>query len=69
MRIDDILLMAYVDGELSPHECRYIETAIAASPDMTECVAFLNASRLPYRAAFAQQKLPPIPESLMKAIG
>jgi anti-sigma factor RsiW len=68
MKIDDILLMAYVDGELSPQECRQVENEIAASPEVAERVAFFAASRLPYHEAFAQQKLPPIPESLTKTI-
>lgn len=68
MKIDDILLMAYVDGELSPQECWQVENEIAASAEVAERVAFFAASRLPYHEAFAQQKLPPIPESLTKTI-
>jgi anti-sigma factor RsiW len=68
MKIDDILLMAYVDDELPPHDCRQVEDEIAAWPDVAERIALFTASRLPYREAFAQQKLPPVPECLTKKI-
>ncbi|WP_233836525.1 anti-sigma factor [Paraburkholderia sp. ZP32-5] len=66
--IDDTLLMAYVDGELPPQDRREIESSIAASPDLAERVALFSASRLPFREAFAQQKLPPVPDSLKNTI-
>ncbi|HVE10498.1 MAG TPA: zf-HC2 domain-containing protein [Paraburkholderia sp.] len=68
MKLDDILLMAYVDGELSPQERRQVEEQIAASPDAEERIAHLTASRLPYREAFGSQKLPPVPDSLTRKI-
>jgi anti-sigma factor RsiW len=68
MKLDDMLLMAYVDGELSPNERQEIEKALAASPEAAERVALFSASRLPYDDAFADQKLPPVPESLTKKI-
>jgi anti-sigma factor RsiW len=68
MKIDDTLLMAYVDGELAPQDCRQIESRLAASPELAERIALFTASRLPFREAFAQQKLPPVPESLKSTI-
>jgi anti-sigma factor RsiW len=68
MKLDDILLMAYVDGELSPQERQQVAQQIAASPDAEERVAHLAASRLPFREAFGSQKLPPVPDSLTKKI-
>ncbi|SRR5258706_11740471 len=68
MKMDDILLMAYVDGELPPEEREQVEKEIKASPDVAERVALFEASRLPYREAFAWQKLPPVPDSLTKKI-
>src|ERR1700754_4850229 len=68
MKLDDMLLMAYVDGELSPKERQEIEKEIATSPEAAERVALYSASRLPYNEAFADQKLPPVPESLAKRI-
>jgi anti-sigma factor RsiW len=68
MKSDDILLMAYVDGELPPHEREEVERELRTSPDVAERVALLRASRLPYRDAFAGQKLPPVPPSLSAKI-
>lgn len=66
--MDDTVLMAYVDGELPPQERDKVEKQMAASPEVAERVALLEASRLPYREAFAHQKLPPVPERLTKSI-
>ena len=68
MKMDSVLLMAYVDGELSAEECQEIEKEIAVSPDAAELVAQLRSSQLPYAQAFAQQKLPPVPDSLTEAV-
>lgn len=68
MKIDDIVLMSYVDNELSPEERKQVEQEIRASRDLADRVALLEASRLPYRQAFAQQKLPPVPASLKNSI-
>lgn len=68
MKMDTILLMAYVDGELSTEECQEVEKEIAVSPDAAEFVAQLQTARLPYAEAFAQQKLPPVPDSLTQAV-
>jgi anti-sigma factor RsiW len=68
MKMDSILLMAYVDGELSAEECQEVEKEIAVSPDAAEFVAQLQTARLPYAEAFAQQKLPPVPDSLTEAV-
>ena len=68
MKSDDILLMAYVDGELPPHEREEVERELRTSPDLAERVALLQASRLPYRDAFAAQELPPVPPGLSAKI-
>jgi anti-sigma factor RsiW len=68
MKSDDTLLMAYVDGELPSHEREEVERELRTSPDVAERVALLQASRLPYRDAFAGQKLPPVPASLTAKI-
>ncbi|WP_321938673.1 anti-sigma factor [Paraburkholderia sp. J8-2] len=64
MTMDDILLMAYVDGELTPREREDVEKTISASPEIAERVALFTASALRYRHAFAHQKLPPVPKRL-----
>jgi anti-sigma factor RsiW len=68
MKSDDTWLMAYVDGELPSHEREEVERELRTSPDAAERVALLQASRLPYRDAFAGQKLPPVPASLTAKI-
>lgn len=68
MKTDDILLIAYVDGDLAPRDREEVEKEIGESAEVAERVALLRASRLPYQEAFAHQKLPPVPESLTKRI-
>ena len=68
MSVDSTLLLAYVDGLLSPSECEEVEGQIARSPEAAASVADLQASKLPYQQAFASQKLPPVPDSLRLAI-
>ncbi|CAN7704759.1 anti-sigma factor family protein [Caballeronia sp. LjRoot31] len=68
MKADDLMLMAYVDGELAPEESREVEALIRASAEAAELVALLQASRLDYKQAFATQKLPPVPDSLTRKI-
>jgi anti-sigma factor RsiW len=68
MKSDDILLLAYVDGELPPAQREEVERELRTSPDVAERVALLQASRLPYREVFAAQKLPPVPPSLSAKI-
>jgi anti-sigma factor RsiW len=69
MNPDDIELMAYVDGTLPAREREAVERALNGSSDAMQRVARLAASRLPYAEAFAQQALPPVPESLSAWIG
>ena len=64
MTMDDILLMAYVDGELAPREREDVEKTISVSPEIAERMALFAASALRYRHAFAHQNLPPVPERL-----
>jgi len=64
MKLDDIFLMAYVDGTLTDRERSDVESALAVSTEMTDRVACLQASNLPYAAAFKLQKLAPPPPLL-----
>jgi anti-sigma factor RsiW len=68
MKTDDIQLMAYVDGHASPEERQAIEAEVRSSIRIATRVARLRASRLPYREAFAYQKLPPVPRRLLEKI-
>jgi len=68
MNLDDIQLMAYVDGTLPQHDHDAVEREASVSPDVANRVAMLRASQLPYGEAFAQQKLPPVPAGLTARI-
>ena len=68
MNVDDSLLMSYVDGELPPEQRAEIEAAIAHSDELAARAAALQASVLPYRAAYERQTVPPVPESLTRRI-
>jgi anti-sigma factor RsiW len=61
-------LLAYVDGRLTP-ECRAeVEAAATASSDVAARLAAMQASALPYAAAFGRQALPPMPQHLVRDI-
>jgi anti-sigma factor RsiW len=68
MRPDDSQLIAYADGELSASDAASVKQALAESPHLRQSVELLRASRLPYRDAFATQKLPPLPDELRRRI-
>lgn len=68
MNVDPVLLVAYVDGELSAEAMREIEAPMAHSPQVSSYVADLKASMQPYQRAFAEQKLPALPEGLTARI-
>jgi anti-sigma factor RsiW len=69
MKIDDVLLLSYVDGVLSADQKQQVEEGIGSSAELAERVALLRASRLPYQHAFAHQKLPDVPERLVALVG
>jgi anti-sigma factor RsiW len=68
MKIDDILLLSYVDGVLPADQKQQVEEGIGSSAELAERVALLRASRLPYQHAFAHQKLPEVPERLVQLV-
>ncbi|EMN1927233.1 zf-HC2 domain-containing protein [Burkholderia ambifaria] len=68
MKMDDILLMAYVDGELTSHEREEVDRAIDTSADIARRVALFEASVLPYQYAFQRQEWPPLPQSLISKV-
>lgn len=68
MKTDEVMLMAYVDGELPPDQRHEVEEHIRASAEAAELVALLKASRVDYQGAFATQNLPPVPDSLTQKI-
>ncbi|KVV39020.1 anti-sigma factor [Burkholderia territorii] len=68
MKMDDILLMAYVDGELASHQREEVDRAIGTSAEIATRVALLEASVLPYRRAFERHPWPPVPQSLIRKV-
>ncbi|AXF25738.1 anti-sigma factor [Burkholderia pyrrocinia] len=68
MKMDDILLMAYVDGELTSHQREEVDRAIGTSADIARRVALFEASVLPYQRAFQHEESPPVPQSLVRKV-
>jgi anti-sigma factor RsiW len=68
MMADDVQLLAYVDGLLSPDECAAVEAQLHESAEARHKVQLLRASRVDFAEALAHQKLPPVPESLAAKI-
>jgi anti-sigma factor RsiW len=64
MMADDAQLLAYVDGALSAEEREAIEAQLRDSAEARKKLALLRASDVDFADAFAQQPLPPMPESL-----
>ncbi|MEM5314917.1 anti-sigma factor [Paraburkholderia sp. JHI869] len=68
MIADDAQLLAYVDGRLSPDERAAIEAQLRESAEARKKVSLLRASQVDFAGAFAEQTLPPVPESLRLTI-
>jgi anti-sigma factor RsiW len=64
MMADDAQLLAYVDGGLSPEEREAIEAQLRDSAEARKKLALLRASNVDFADAFAQQPLPPVPDTL-----
>lgn len=68
MSINEAMLRAYVDSELSLSERSEVEAALSQSVELREQAESLRASCLPYRAAFDGQAVPPMPEALRQQL-
>lgn len=68
-RVDDVMLMAYVDGEIDAETAREIEAALAGDPVLAARVQYLRSSAMMARGAFAEVLHEPIPERLITALG
>jgi anti-sigma factor RsiW len=68
MKIDEATLRAFVDGELSPAERSRVEAVLSNSADLKRTADAMHASRVPYRAAFDAQSLPPMPTALQQQL-
>jgi len=67
MKIDDELLMAYVDGELGATERAAIEAALAQDADLRRRIESQKALRATLQGAFAPTLTEPVPEALIAA--
>ncbi|RQU49561.1 anti-sigma factor [Burkholderia cenocepacia] len=68
MKMDDVLLMAYVDGALTSHQRAEVDRAIRTSVEIATRVALLEASVLPYQRAFQRHPWLPVPQSLIRTV-
>jgi anti-sigma factor RsiW len=68
-RIDDVMLMAYVDGEVDADTAREIEAAIATDPAMGRRVAMFRQTATMARGAFGEVMYEPVPERLLRSLG
>lgn len=68
-RVDDVMLMAYVDGEVDAETAREIETAIARDPALAVRARNFRDSGAFARAAFAESLHEPVPDRLVSALG
>jgi anti-sigma factor RsiW len=66
MKIDEATLRAFVDGELSPAERSRVEAVLSNHAELKLEADAMHASRVPYRAAFDAQSLPPMPAALQQ---
>jgi anti-sigma factor RsiW len=64
MRIDDVMLMAYVDGEIDAATAREIERGLANDPAMAARVRALRDSATIARSAYAGALHEPVPDRL-----
>lgn len=63
-RIDDVMLMAYVDGEIDAQTAREIEAAIVVDPMLARRVAMFRQTASLARGAFTEVLHEPVPERL-----
>jgi anti-sigma factor RsiW len=68
-RVDDVMLMAYVDGEVDAATAREIEASIAGDPALAARVQRLRDTAVMARSAFAEVLHEPLPDRLIAALG
>lgn len=68
-RVDDVMLMAYVDGEVDAASAREIERAIASDPAIAARARAFRDSATLTRAAYADALHEPVPDRLIAALG
>lgn len=68
-RVDDVMLMAYVDGEVDAATAREIEASLAVDATLATRAQRLRDSASMTRAAFADVLHEPVPDRLIAALG
>jgi anti-sigma factor RsiW len=68
-RVDDVMLMAYVDGEIDSETAHEIERAIAKDPGLARRARAMRDSSAFARAAFAEALHEPVPDRLLAVLG
>lgn len=63
-RIDDVMLMAYVDGEVDAQTAREIEAAMGSDPTLARRVAMFRQTASLTRGAFTDVLHEPVPDRL-----
>ena len=61
------ILIAWIDGELSSQRSSEISTLVSSDAELAEQAAYLEASKLPYKAAM-NQNIPVVPDALKAQI-
>ena len=67
-RVDDVMLMAYVDGEVDAVTARQIERAVGADPALAERVRMFRESAAVLRGAYAESLHEDVPDRLVAAL-
>jgi anti-sigma factor RsiW len=67
-RVDDVMLMAYVDGEVDSATARQIEHAIAADPSLSARARMFRDSAAMMRGAYADALHEKVPDRLISAL-
>jgi anti-sigma factor RsiW len=67
-RVDDVMLMAYVDGEVDAATARQIEHAIAADPTLSARARMFRDSAAMLRGAYSDALHEKIPDRLINAL-
>jgi len=68
MRFSDEDLAKYADGNLDAARTEKLLQAAQSNPDLADTLAALDASRLPFKAAFSQIPEPPLPPALQAKV-
>jgi anti-sigma factor RsiW len=67
-KVDDVLLVAYVDGEIAPAAARQIEAMMALDESLAERVAMFRRSAGMLKLAFPESEYEDVPPRLLQTI-